>query len=467
MGAGADLAVVGGTVVTSTGVARADLVVSGGRIVAAGSVDAAVSRTVDAAGLHVLPGMVDSHVHLMDPGDTEREDFPTGTAAAAARGITTVIEHTHAHPVRTAEELEEKARYLRGRSHVDHGLAAHVWPDRIDSLAETWRAGASFFKAFTCTTHGVPGLGEAELLDTFEAVASFDGICLLHCEDEELTRGAELDLRAAGRRDPGLLVEWRSREAELRAVSMAAELAVRTGVRATIAHVSSPPVADLVVAGRDRGARLFAEACPQYLVLREDEVRRDGPLRKFTPPARIRRDEEEDAMWSLLASGVLTHVATDHAPSTRAQKLERDIWEAPFGLPGLDTTLRLLLDAVARGRLGWSDLVRRYSEQPARIYGLFPRKGGLHVGADADLVLVDPDAEVEVRDEDVISKAGWTPYAGRRIRGDVVAVFLRGEEIARDGVARDAFRGRFLPGAGARDMGGRRGRKGARAGGDS
>src|SRR6266540_3697457 len=435
MGAEADLAVVGGTVVTSTGVARADLVVSGGRIVAAGTVDAAVSRTVDAAGLHVLPGMVDSHVHLMDPGDTEREDFPTGTAAAAARGITTVIEHTHAHPVRTAEELEEKARYLRGRSHVDHGLAAHVWPDRIDSLAETWRAGASFFKAFTCTTHGVPGLGEAELLDTFEAVASFDGICLLHCEDEELTRGAEL--------------------------------AVRTGVRATIAHVSSPPVADLVVAGRDRGARLFAEACPQYLVLREDEVRRDGPLRKFTPPARIRRDEEEDAMWSLLASGVLTHVATDHAPSTRAQKLERDIWEAPFGLPGLDTTLRLLLDAVARGRLGWSDLVRRYSEQPARIYGLFPRKGGLHVGADADLVLVDPDAEVEVRDEDVISKAGWTPYAGRRIRGDVVAVFLRGEEIARDGVARDAFRGRFLPGAGARDMGGRRGRKGARAGGDS
>lgn len=158
-------------------------------------------------------------------------------------------------------------------------------------------------------------------------------------------------------------------------------------------------------------------------------------------------------MWSLLAHGVLTHVATDHAPSTREQKLAGDIWEAPFGLPGLDTTLRLLLDAVATGRLGWPDLVRRYSEEPARIYGLFPRKGGLHAGADADLVLVDPDVELELRDEEVISKAGWTPYAGRRIRGDVVAVFLRGKEIARDGRAYDAFEGAFLPGPGARDDG--------------
>src|SRR6266511_2343336 len=215
MGAGADLAVVGGTVVTSTGVARADLVVSGGRIVAAGSVDAAVSRTVDAAGLHVLPGMVDSHVHLMDPGDTEREDFPTGTAAAAARGVTTIVEHTHAHPVRSPGELLDKVAYLRGRSNVSFGLAAHVWPDRIDALQDTWRAGATFFKVFTCTTHGVPATEGDDLRRTFERVAGFGGTCLVHAEDETRTADAEASRRTEGRTDPGVLFEWRSREAEL------------------------------------------------------------------------------------------------------------------------------------------------------------------------------------------------------------------------------------------------------------
>jgi len=447
---GTDLAVVGGIVVTSDGFRRADVLVRAGTIVAVGFEDAdPAARVVEADGLFVLPGMVDSHVHLMDPGPTEREDFPTGTAAAAAGGITTVIEHTHAHPVRSAEELRGKVGYLHGRSRVDFGLAAHVWPDRIDRIAATWRAGATFFKVFTCTTHGVPGLAGAELRRVFEAVARTDGVCLVHAEDEEMTAVAEATLRAAGRTDAGVLSEWRSREAEAVAVSMVVDLALRTGVRASIAHVSSPAIAQLVAAGRASGGKLAAEACPQYLVLREDEVDREGALRKFTPPARIRDDTDEETMWGLLRDGVLTHVATDHAPSTREQKLAGDIWDAPFGLPGLDTTLALLLDAVARERIGWSDLALRYSEAPARWYGLFPRKGGLHVGADADLVLVDADAEREIRDRDVISKAGWTPYAGRRVRGRVVATFLRGREVARDGLAHDRFDGTFLPGPGA------------------
>jgi dihydroorotase-like cyclic amidohydrolase len=154
-------------------------------------------------------------------------------------------------------------------------------------------------------------------------------------------------------------------------------------------------------------------------------------------------------MWRLLAGGVLTHVATDHAPSTMAQKLEGDIWEAPFGLPGLDTTTRLLLDAVARGRLTWPDVARRYAEEPAKRYGLWPAKGCLAEGADADLVLVDPAATVRIRDEDVISKAGWTPFTGRTTRGDVVGVLLGGREIARGGVPRDERTGGFLPGPGA------------------
>lgn len=451
MGARPDLAVVGGVVVAPEGIHRADVLVRDGRIASVGPEGpATAARVIEADGLLVLPGMVDTHVHLMDPGPTEREDFPTGTAAAVAAGVTTVVEHTHAHPVRTPEELAEKVRYLRGRSRVDFGLAAHAWPDRLDRIGETWRAGVTFFKVFTCTTHGVPGLARDGLRRAFMAVAAAGGVCLVHGEDEDLTARAEASLRAAGRTDGGVLPAWRSREAETAAVSMVVDLATRTGVRATVAHVSSPEVARLIAEGRERGALLAAEACPQYLLLREDEVEREGALRKFTPPARNRDDEDEAAMWALLREGVLTHVATDHAPSTREQKLGGDIWDAPFGLPGLDTTLPLLLDAVAEGLLSWSDLALRYAETPARWYGLFPRKGVLAAGADADLVLVDPGAERVLRDEDVVSKAGWTPYAGRRVRGRVVRTFLRGREVASDGSARETFAGDYLPGPGAR-----------------
>ncbi|HEX6130628.1 MAG TPA: amidohydrolase family protein [Actinomycetota bacterium] len=438
--------------VTAAGEAPADVLVGGGTVLAVGrdvARDAGAAATIDAAGLLVFPGMVDTHVHLMDPGATEREDFPTGTAAAAARGITTIVEHTHARPVRTPAELREKLAALRGRSNVDVGLAAHAWPDRLDRIEATWRAGVTFFKIFTCTTHGVPGLEGDDLERALRAIASCGGACLVHCEDEARTAEAEARLRAAGRDDPGVLTEWRSREAELEAVGRVARLAAATGARVTIAHVSSPEVAAVVEEGRRRGADLAAEACPQYLELAEDEVLEHGAFRKFTPPARSRSDAERAEMWRLLRDGVLTHVATDHAPSTREQKLAGGMWDAPFGLPGLDTTTRVLLDAVARGSLRAADVARRYAEEPARRYGLWPRKGAVRPGADADLALVDPDATVTITDDGVISKAGWTPYAGRTTRGDVVRTFLRGEEVAVGGVPRDDRSGRFLPGPGA------------------
>jgi dihydroorotase (multifunctional complex type) len=448
-----DLAIVGGTVVTGSSVTRADVLVREGRIagVLPEGAETDAERIVDAGGLLVMPGMVDTHVHLMDPGSTEREDFPTGTAAAAARGVTTLVEHTHAHPVRNRKELLDKVAYLRGRSNVCFGLAAHVWPDRIAEMEDSWRAGVTFFKIFTCATHGVPGIEGNDLRRVFRLVAGFGGTCLVHAEDETLTAGAERALRAAGRTDPGVITEWRSAAAELEAVRGVTDLAVETAVRLTIAHVSSPPVAETIAAARRRGADVAAEGCPQYLLLEENGLAAHGALRKFTPPARNRSTDDADAMWRLLADGVLTHVATDHAPSTIAQKLAGDIWEAPFGLPGLDTTTRLLLDAVAVGRLSWSDVVRCYAEEPAKRYGLWPAKGRLAEGADADLILVDPAAIVEIRDEDVISKAGWTPFAGRTTRGDVVRVFLGGEEIARGGVPRDERTGWFLPGPGLAD----------------
>lgn len=444
-----DLAVRGGTVVSSSGRARLDLFVRDGRVVHIGSDDGTAAETVDATGLFVLPGMVDTHVHLMDPGPTEREDFPTGTAAAAAAGVTTIVEHTHAHPIRSLQEFAAKRAHLEGRAHVDYGLAAHTWPDRLPELAELWRAGITFFKIFTCSTHGVPGLDAGNLQRALSALAGFGGPCLIHCEDESLTAHAEEELRAAGRDDPSVIIEWRNREAELVASAVAAMLVRLTGARATIAHVSSPAVVQVIDDARRAGADIAAETCPQYFLLREQDILDHGPFRKFTPPARGRSDADEDEMWRLLRTGAFHHVATDHAPATVEQKTDGSIWDVHFGLPGLETTLPMLLDATARGLLALEDVVRVYAEAPARRYGLISRKGSLRVSADADFVLADLGSERTLSDDDIISKAGWTPYRGRTVTGAIVASYLRGTCIAEAGRPRREFGGRFLPGAGA------------------
>ena len=443
-----DLAVVGGTVVSGTGRSRTNVYVSDGRVALVDEAVLGAAEIVDAGGLLVMPGMVDTHVHLMDPGDSSREDFPSGTGAAAANGVTSIVEHTHGHPVRKVTDLHDKLDHLRSRSRVDFGLAAHVWEDHLGDLEGLWAAGAAFFKIFTCTTHGVPAIEGETMTAVLTEMGRIGGNCLIHCEDETLTAEAERRLRAEGRTDPALLIEWRNRPAEEVAVQAVAALARHASARATIAHVSTPEVAALVASARASGADLVAEGCPQYFFLREDEVKVAGALRKFTPPARIRNEREQDAMWDLLRNGGFSHISTDHAPSTLAQKAAGSFWDVHFGLPGLDTTFRLLLTEAANARIRYEDVVALYSENPARRYGLHPRKGHLGVGADADIALVDPDRDWVIENSDVISKAGWSPYAGRRGRGTVEATYLRGAKVAEAGKPVDRFEGRFLPGEG-------------------
>ncbi len=451
-----DLAVRGGTVVTARGRARLDVYAAGGRVVALrppGATGMEARRVVDASGLYVLPGMVDTHVHLMDPGDAEREDFPTGSAAALLQGVTTIVEHSHGWPVTTVARLDEKLAHLRGRSHVDFGLAAHLWPEHMGELAALWASGVTFFKIFTCDTHGVPALGTDLLLEAFDELAGIDGACLVHCEDNAMTAAAEARLRAAGRSDGWIVPEWRSRAAEEVAVAVVALLARLTGARVTVAHASTPDVLDEIARHARAGAPIAAETCPQYLMLREDEVATLGTLRKFTPPARLRSDEEEARMWAAFNSGLVHHLSTDHAPSTRAHKAGHSIWDAHFGLPGLDTTTPLMIDAALSGRTSLERVVEAYATAPARRYRL-AGKGSIAEGMAADLAVVDPAARWTLQDSTVHSRAGWTPFAGRDVRGRVVATVLAGQLVAQDGrLLAERPAGRFVSGPGARTRG--------------
>jgi dihydroorotase (multifunctional complex type) len=443
-----NLLVVGGTVVWPAGRARLNIGISNGRIAYIGPETPDADATIDAGGLVVLPGGVDTHVHLMDPSSTDRENFPSGTDAAAHAGVTTIIEHTHGGPVRSPSDLVEKTEYLRGRSNVDFGLAAHAWTGESHLVRPLWEAGAAFFKVFTCTTHGVPGHDAGALLAHLQATSDLGARSLIHCEDESLVAGAEEALHATGRSDGGAIWQWRNRDAEITATAVAALLVRRSQAKATIAHVSHREVAQYIMREREAGGDIAAECCPQYFMLREQDVVDNGAIRKFTPPARARTETDEADMWRLLREGVLTHISSDHAPSSLKHKHSGDLWQVHFGLPGVDTTMPALISAVAKGFLSWEDIARVYAEAPARLYGLWPRKGAIRVGFDGDLALVDPSANWTLKDSEIRSLAGWSPYSGTVMRGRVVQTILRGQTIATTESTTDLRAGSWLPGAG-------------------
>jgi dihydroorotase (multifunctional complex type) len=439
---GFDLGIEGGEGVSSRGRARVHVYIEDGRVALLSGERQEARERVDADGLFVMPGMVDAHVHFMDPGDNSREDFPTGSAAAARAGVTTVIEHTHAAPVISGSDLVEKSAYLGERSVIDFGLAAHAWPDRIAEVAGVWRAGAAFVKAFSCNTHGIPAIDAAAMQRMFEQVARAGAVCLVHAEDDSMTALAERELRASGRDDGGIVPAWRNPEAELTALGVTATCARATGARVAAAHVSHP-------AALEAARGLVIESCPQYLLLREAEVLDLGPFRKFTPPARAHGAHDLEAMWHALADGRIDYISSDHAPSTAEQKTAGSIWDVHFGLPGVDTTLSVLLDGARAEQIGYERVVEVYSEAPARLYGMWPAKGSLEPGSDADIVLVDPAERWTVSNEDVLSKAGWSPFAGRTLTGRAVATYSRGRLVADRGeVVGKPGDGRFVPGAG-------------------
>jgi dihydroorotase (multifunctional complex type) len=371
---------------------------------------------------------------MMDPGYTDREDFTTGTRAAARGGVTTVIDHHRTVPqVFGAKELIEKRNYLEKRAVVDFGLLGGLSLTNLGNLKSLWDAGALGFKGFTCELHEADALLSGNVLEILDEIRRFNGIALFHCEDDSLLKKKEELLRKQGRKDPLLVSEWRSPEAEELAVRTVMYAARRTGARVAVAHTSLPSLVLEQAAARAQGIPVYTETCAQYLYLTEEDLKAKGPFAKFTPPPR-KKEEMEKMRWCA-AHGLIDMVNSDHCPYPYADKEAgmKDIWLAPFGIPGVETATLILLDLVSWGLLTLQQVAYLRSERPAMIYGLTGQKGEIRVGCDADLILVDLKRKVEFDNARVVSKCGWTPYHGREVTGDVILTMVRGKVVMEAG----------------------------------
>ncbi len=431
----ADLLISNARIVTSSSTFPGHIYVSGGRIAAITSEkESGAKREIDAAGRHVLPGMVDEHVHMMDPGYTDREDWTQGTMAAARGGVTTVIDHHRSDPlVYTRRILEEKTEYIRSRAVVDFGQLGGLDVDNLEQLRPMWEGGALGFKGFICELHGVPALSEGVLLDVMREARTFGATVMLHCESDSILNKAKAKIDAEGRTDYMSISEWRNPECEFVATHDTIRLAELTGCTVLVAHVSQPRLLDAIHSARERGVQIFAESCPHYFFMDTDTLKKKGPFVKFTPT--LRDPATKEGMRSYLGRNMVDTIGTDHCPFPRALKEKGvdNIHDAPFGIPGVETTVRVMLTAVSEGLLTLNQWVQISSERPARLFHLFPRKGAIQVGSDADLIIVDMEREETLADEDIVSKCKWTPFDGMKTKGAPVMTLVRGNVVMEDG----------------------------------
>lgn len=446
----------GGTVVTPAGLREADVAVAGERIAAVDRGLAGGREEVDARGMLVLPGGIDAHVHGRDPGFPEKEDFGSLTAAAAAGGITTVVDMPNTVPaVETAAVLREKAERASGRALVDFALwgllGSRSTAADVEGLLDAGAVGLKAYLGYAIrrATRQVvytPDLDDPDL----EAPADYGAVARLapdlarrgaplaaHCEDPSVLRAFQRPLRSYGD-----LLAARPALGEAVAIAALGVISQRTGLEVQVVHLSSGlGLAAARDAGR-AGARLVLETCPQYLWLTDEDAARLGPPAKMYPAIRTAADRA--ALREALAAGRIARVGTDHAPHADAEKLGRSLDEALPGSPGVETLYPSCLE-LARRQGDVAAAARWVAEAPARTLGLHPRKGAVQPGADADLALVDPGGETVVRAEAMHSRQRHGALEGMRFGFAVRAVYARGELVARDGrpVARPG-RGRLV-----------------------
>lgn len=449
------LLVAGGRVVTPQGVREADILCAGGRIVdilpPATRNRRLASDVIDARGLHCFPGFVDPHVHSRVPGQTQKEDIPHLTRAAAAAGVTTLLIMPNTVPALTSPtDIAARAKDYAVEAMVDFGfwfLGYPYAPSTYREMASAGAIGAKVFLAYgfdrdsqrvvpdwSATDNVLPPPRLRDLVDILNEGARSSLVVGVHAELHELLRGGF----------PSTYDEFLSTRpeiAEVLAVAALIETAAVTGARLHLLHLSSKRSVELVRDARSRGLQVTAETCPHYLAFTREDFATLGPRMKVFPPMRTKADQ--DALWSAVADGTIDTIGSDHAPHT-VQEKAGSLAEQPGGVIGIETASRVMLDAVAKGRISLSRLAWLYSEGASRVFGLYPRKGAILPGSDADLALVDLSRKWETRNEQLHSLNPVSLWHGRQGTGCVVGTLLRGMPVMRDGVVIDPPRGQMV-----------------------
>lgn len=420
-----DLIIRNGAVFTPSGLAETDIGVRDGRIAAFGvpsGTDAA--EVVDAAGLHVLPGAIDTQVHFREPGNEHKEDLETGTRAAVLGGITAVFEMPNTNPTTTtAEAIADKLARADGRAWCDHAFFVGAAAENVEALADLEQLpGVCGVKIFMGSSTGTLLVADDETLA--RVLASGRRRVAVHAEDE--TRLNErADLREAG--NPASHPVWRDVETALKATRRLMALARRTGRRVHVLHVTTAEEMALLAEHRHIAT---VETTPQHLTLAAPECyERLGAFAQMNPPIRDARHRK--ALWQAVSDGVVDLIGSDHAPHTREEKAKA-YPGSPSGMPGVQTLLPLLLDHMNAGRLTLERVVDLTSAGPQRVFGI-AGKGRIACGYDADFSIVDLKARWTIEDDWIASRCGWTPFAGMEIAGRPVATIIRGRAVMRDG----------------------------------
>lgn len=389
------------------------------------------SKKTNLKGHILLPGLIDCHVHLRDQQLAYKEDFLTGTAAAAAGGVTLVVDMPNNKPV-TMDSFSLKERMKLAEKQVLINVAFNAaFPKRVEEIAEVVKAGAVGFKVYLSNRIGGIDIDDDKLLIAAFREAAAKGVPVaVHAEDRKILEDRKREMEMAGLNDTQAYVKAHPPEAEAQSIQRIIQLVKKSGVQVHFCHISSALGLNAVLMAKKAGLPVTCEVTPHNLLLSSERYRRSGFFSLTDPPLRTR--EDVSALWSALKRGFIDVIASDHAPHAFEEKNVDSVWEAKPGVPGLETTLSLLLTQVNEGRLSLAELVRLTAEEPAKIFRLSER-GFLEEGKWADLVVVDMKREYEIESSDFLSKARYSPFDGMHVKGKAVKTFVNGRLVMDEG----------------------------------
>ena len=447
------LCIKNGTIIGPDGREKADLYVENGRIAAVGGT-LPYDESWDAEGCLLFPGFIDSHTHLeMDTGSTVTADsFASGTAAALAGGTTVILDFATQDRGHTlAEALEAWHSRADGHCACDYGFHMTIddWNEGIkNEIPAMFAAGIPSFKMYM--TYPAMMIGDQDLFSALLELKKYGGIAGVHCENAGVIDALIAQHKAEGKTAPSSHPECRPNPLEAEAVAHLLRIAEVADVPIVIVHLSTKEALLEVMHARERGQKVYVETCPHYLLLDDsvyDQEDYSASARYICAPP-MRKKEDQAVLWKALANGSIQTVSTDHCSFTLKQKDagRGDFTKIPGGLPGVETRGELLYTAgVAEGRITKEQMCALLSENPARLYGAYPRKGVIAPGSDADIVVYDPEADTVITAQTQLSAAGYTPYEGFKTRGSIAQVYLRGTLAVDHGEMKTGPIGTYIP----------------------